>query len=177
MEVNTLSNAGASAVQNTASSVSAPKIETKTSTQSKSMEVTSVDAVSSGMTPKNFVASSSENDSSKNSMNSQAGSTVASTKGVATSSSALSTVSSEQTRESVEEIQASMDKAVQEANVKLADYSKSLKYSVHDATNTVMVKMVDSETDEVIREYPSETRLDAMARARELAGVLVDVRK
>lgn len=179
MEVNTLNNVGGAA-QSLASSVSTPKAMPKNDTSSASKsDVQSIDAVSSGMTPKNFVNSSSENSHSKNNSNSNTNSSVSATAEISSSTglSAIAAKVSQQQKESVEEIQASMDRAISDANSKLSDFNKSLKYSVHDATNTVMVKMVDSETDEVIREYPSETRLDAMARVRELAGVLVDVRK
>jgi flagellar protein FlaG len=40
-----------------------------------------------------------------------------------------------------------------------------------------MVKVVDTETQEVIREIPSEKILDMVANILEMAGILVDERR
>lgn len=47
------------------------------------------------------------------------------------------------------------------------------KFSVHEATNTVMVTIVDRKTGEVIREIPSRERLDLIA-ALQGKGNLLD---
>jgi flagellar protein FlaG len=51
-----------------------------------------------------------------------------------------------------------------------------LDFGVHEDTNLVMVQVVDSNTNEVIREIPPESRLDAMARIQEFVGLLFDER-
>lgn len=48
------------------------------------------------------------------------------------------------------------------------------KFGIHEATNRVMIKLVDKDTQEVIKEIPPEKTLDLLAKSLELAGVLVD---
>lgn len=50
------------------------------------------------------------------------------------------------------------------------------KFGVHDKTNRIIIKLVDRETQEVIKEIPPEKTLDLLAKRMELAGVLVDQR-
>ena len=63
---------------------------------------------------------------------------------------------------------------VNEANRALEASNFRLNHDVHEATNTVMVQVVDSDTNEVLRELPPESRLDAIAKMLELAGLLFD---
>ncbi len=48
------------------------------------------------------------------------------------------------------------------------------RYSLHEATNRVMISIVDKETKEVIKEFPVEEALDRISKALELAGLIVD---
>ena len=48
------------------------------------------------------------------------------------------------------------------------------KFGIHEETNRVMIKLVDKDTQEVIKEFPPEKTLDMLAKCMELAGVLVD---
>lgn len=50
------------------------------------------------------------------------------------------------------------------------------KFGVHDKTNRIIIKLVDRETQEVIKEIPPEKTLDLLAKRMELAGVMVDER-
>ena len=63
-------------------------------------------------------------------------------------------------------------KAVEEINKK-AHNSESV-FGIHDATNRVMIKIVDKDTKEVLKEYPPEKTLDMIAKVWEVAGLLVD---
>ena len=63
-------------------------------------------------------------------------------------------------------------KAVEEINKK-AKNSEAV-FGIHDATNRVTIKIIDKETKEVMKEYPPEQMLDMIAKAWELAGLLVD---
>lgn len=47
-------------------------------------------------------------------------------------------------------------------------------FGIHDQTNRVMIRIVDRDTKEVIKELPPEKTLDMIAKAWELAGILVD---
>ncbi len=50
-------------------------------------------------------------------------------------------------------------------------------FGIHGETNRIMIKIVDKETKEVIKEFPPEKTLDMIAKAWELAGLLVDERR
>ncbi|MTI46790.1 flagellar protein FlaG [Sporosalibacterium faouarense] len=65
-------------------------------------------------------------------------------------------------------------KAIESANKKFEVYDRKLKFSVHEKTNSIIVKIVDSNTDEVIREIPPEKILDMVANLLEMAGIIVD---
>ena len=53
----------------------------------------------------------------------------------------------------------------------------SCEFGIHDATNRVTIKIVDKDTQEVIREVPPEKTLDMIAKVWELAGLLVDEKR
>ena len=69
---------------------------------------------------------------------------------------------------------ATVIEAIEKANRALQTNNAYLKFSIHEKTHQIMVKVVDSQTDEVIRELPPEKVLDMVARMWELAGILVD---
>lgn len=66
-------------------------------------------------------------------------------------------------------------KTVEELNKKMMN--SEAVFGIHDETNRVTIKIVDKETKEVIRELPPEKTLDMIAKAWELAGILVDERR
>jgi flagellar protein FlaG len=47
-----------------------------------------------------------------------------------------------------------------------------LKFTVHDATNRTMVKVISKDTGKTIREVPSETILNIAAKLDEIKGLL-----
>ena len=64
--------------------------------------------------------------------------------------------------------------AIGKANVSLEAFDRKLEISVHQKTKEVMVKVIDTLTDEVIREIPSEKVLDTVAYRKEALGMLMD---
>ena len=66
-------------------------------------------------------------------------------------------------------------KAVEQLNKNMPN-SEAI-FGIHDATNRVTIKIVDKQTKEVIKELPPEKTLDMIAKAWELAGLLVDERR
>ncbi|SHI81774.1 flagellar protein FlaG [Thermoclostridium caenicola] len=68
-------------------------------------------------------------------------------------------------------------KAVEKANKTMAIQNRYLEFRIHERTNEIIVRVVDSETKEVIREIPSEKILDMFASMLEIAGLLVDERR
>jgi len=67
--------------------------------------------------------------------------------------------------------------AVDKVNKALLNSNRELKISIHEKTRDIMVKILDSETKEVIREIPPEKVLDMVAKLCEIAGILVDERR
>ena len=59
---------------------------------------------------------------------------------------------------------------------KLTENTKAV-FGVNEATNRITIKIVDKETKEVIKELPPEKTLDMIAKAWELAGLLVDEKR
>lgn len=64
-------------------------------------------------------------------------------------------------------------KEAQEMMRKTLPHSES-KYGIHEATNRIMIEIVDKETNELIRECPSKEDLDRLAKTLEIAGCLLD---
>ncbi|MEI2394486.1 flagellar protein FlaG [Paenibacillus phytohabitans] len=50
----------------------------------------------------------------------------------------------------------------------------SLEISIHEKTHALMVKVMNKETGELIREVPPEKTLDLVAKMMEIAGILID---
>lgn len=53
-------------------------------------------------------------------------------------------------------------------------FSRRLSFSVDKKTNRVIVKVIDTETDKVIREIPPEQVVELAAKIQEMIGLLVD---
>ena len=51
------------------------------------------------------------------------------------------------------------------------------EFGYHEETNRVTIKIVDKDTKEVVKEFPPEKTLDLIAKAWEIAGILVDEKK
>lgn len=69
-----------------------------------------------------------------------------------------------------------VSEVVRRANRSLEWAKRHFEYSIHDKTNTFVVRVYDSESDELIREIPPERILDLVARLWEVAGLIVDER-
>ena len=66
-------------------------------------------------------------------------------------------------------------KAVENLNKNMS-HSEAV-FGIHEETNRVTIKIVDRETKEVIKELPPEKTLDMIAKAWELAGIMVDEKR
>ncbi len=66
---------------------------------------------------------------------------------------------------------------LEKVNRSLAGSNRRFDISIHEKTNEIMVKVIDTETDEVIREIPPEKILDMVAKLWELAGLFIDERR
>lgn len=69
-----------------------------------------------------------------------------------------------------------LKKMIAEMNKKINNSNEEAVFGVHEETNRIMIKILDKDTKEVIKEFPPEKTLDMIARLWEMAGILVDER-
>lgn len=67
--------------------------------------------------------------------------------------------------------------AITQANNKLKQTRTRCEFSYHEDTNRISIKVVDKETQEVIREIPPEESLEMLEKMWEIAGLLIDERR
>ena len=70
-----------------------------------------------------------------------------------------------------------MKAAIQQVNKKVGMGHTNAQFVYHEATKRVSIKLVDSETQEVIKEIPPEKTLEMFTKMWELAGILVDEKR
>lgn len=63
---------------------------------------------------------------------------------------------------------------IEAANAEFVLYDRRFEFSIHEKTKQIMVKVLDSTTDEVIKELPPEKVLDIVAGLLEVAGIIID---
>ena len=68
-----------------------------------------------------------------------------------------------------------LHQAVEDLNKKMTN--SEVAFGFHEGTNRVTIKIIDKDTKEVIKELPPEKTLDLIAKAWELAGIMVDERR
>lgn len=77
------------------------------------------------------------------------------------------------------------EKQLEEVSQKMLDelsmdiemlHSVGLSFSKHDDTGRTIVKVINKDTDELIREIPSEQVLDMAAKLDEMVGILFDTK-
>ncbi|MDM5299597.1 flagellar protein FlaG [Bacillus pumilus] len=69
-----------------------------------------------------------------------------------------------------------IEKTIQGANQLIEPTQFHLQFELHEKLNEYYVKVVDDQTDEVIREIPSKEWLDFYAAMTEIVGLFVDKR-
>lgn len=87
----------------------------------------------------------------------------------------VSTQTGEESGDKKEATDEQIKKAVSEINKKATN--TEAVFGIHEKTNRVTIKIVDKETKDVIKEVPAEKTLDLIAKAWELAGLLVDEKR
>jgi len=68
------------------------------------------------------------------------------------------------------------DEVVDRLNLAMRALSTRLKFQKHEASGRFVVRVINEQTDEVIREIPPERLLDLLVHLRRMVGVLVDER-
>jgi flagellar protein FlaG len=66
---------------------------------------------------------------------------------------------------------------IERANKKISGSSMEFEFSVHEQTKQILIKVINSQTKEIVREIPSEKILDMVANMCELAGLFVDEKR
>ena len=69
-----------------------------------------------------------------------------------------------------------LEQAVEETNQMIFKDDRRFEFKIHEGTRRLMVKLIDKETDEIIKEIPPEKILDLVASIWDLVGILVDER-
>ncbi|HEY5586489.1 MAG TPA: flagellar protein FlaG [Ruminiclostridium sp.] len=67
--------------------------------------------------------------------------------------------------------------AIQKANKAISGGDKRFEFSIHEKTNEIVVKIFDSNTNELISEIPNEKILDMVANFCEMSGIFVDEKR
>ncbi|WP_025685768.1 flagellar protein FlaG [Paenibacillus maysiensis] len=65
-------------------------------------------------------------------------------------------------------------KELQKAIDAIQGPQKTFEISVHEKTHAIMIKVMNKETGDLIREVPPEKILDIAARMMEIAGIIID---
>ncbi|HEY8342276.1 MAG TPA: flagellar protein FlaG [Calditerricola sp.] len=66
---------------------------------------------------------------------------------------------------------------VEQANRFFLNHHTHLEFSIHKETKEIIIRIVDSETQEVLKEIPPEKLLDLVAKLWEMAGLLIDEKR
>lgn len=67
-----------------------------------------------------------------------------------------------------------LERAVESVNKDFEADNKRMEYDFHDETNTYVIKVIDTETDEIIKQIPPQKLLDYAAGLMEHIGIIVD---
>lgn len=70
-----------------------------------------------------------------------------------------------------------LEKAVDKINEHTLGVNTRFQYKIHEGTDRIMVKLVDTETNDVIKEIPPEKMLDMVAEIWKHVGLLIDNHK
>ena len=76
--------------------------------------------------------------------------------------------------ESKKVAQSTIDSTMSDINSKIKMSNTQLQYSVDEDTQRISIKVIDQDTDKVIREIPPEETLEAIKKIWEIAGIIVD---
>ena len=67
-----------------------------------------------------------------------------------------------------------LEKIVDKLSQQFRGKNTSLNFSIDDATQSLVVKVIDSDSEKVIRQIPPEEILAIRARIQELLGAIID---
>lgn len=67
--------------------------------------------------------------------------------------------------------------AISRANNQIRNHRTKFEFNYHEETKRVSIKVIDKETEEVLKEIPPEETLEMMEKIWELAGLLIDEKR
>ncbi|GGA43641.1 flagellar protein FlaG [Paenibacillus physcomitrellae] len=67
-------------------------------------------------------------------------------------------------------------KRIEQAVKALEGPTTTLEFSIHKPTHSIMAKVINKNTGELIREIPPEKTLDLVANMMKIAGIIIDER-
>lgn len=83
-------------------------------------------------------------------------------------------VSEQQQTKTQDPTEKELEPMTRELNKFFQYLNADLKFQLHERTNRLIVQIVDTKTDKVLREFPPHELLDKIANFREYVGVLLD---
>ena len=83
----------------------------------------------------------------------------------------------EGTAQEEEQVSRKVKDAIDRVSDKMHMSKTKCEFSYHDQTKRVSIKVIDEDTDEIIREIPPEETLEMLTKMWELAGILVDEKR
>ena len=69
-----------------------------------------------------------------------------------------------------------LQRAIDQTNQMIFKDDNRFEFKIHERTGRIMVKLVNNETNEIVKEIPPEKILDLVASIWDLVGILVDER-
>nr|WP_307991081.1 flagellar protein FlaG [uncultured Niameybacter sp.] len=67
--------------------------------------------------------------------------------------------------------------AIDEINTKLSGQNTEVEVAFHEKTKEMIVRLVNKESKEIVREIPSEKMIDMIASFCEMAGLYIDEKR
>ncbi len=67
-----------------------------------------------------------------------------------------------------------MEKVLRDANDMMQGSATHFEFKIHEKSGEVIVKLIEDETNQVIREIPSEKLVEIITNLQELVGLCVD---
>jgi flagellar protein FlaG len=68
----------------------------------------------------------------------------------------------------------SIDNAIDSMGKVVSIFNTHLSFAKHEDSGKTVIKIVNNETEEVIRQIPPETMLNAISKMRDIIGILFD---
>ena len=75
-----------------------------------------------------------------------------------------------------QKIQKELSSLTKKLNDEISLLSTDIKFGFSDDINGLFVNVVDTKTDKILRQFPSEDAVDIMSKMRELVGMLFDTK-